>query len=71
MKLPSNMRNLINLYYLDISDANFIGEMPLGMKELKILRKLSNFIVGKGNISGIEDFKKPITSSWKNFTFQD
>lgn len=71
MKLPSNMRNLINLYYLDISDANLIGEMPLGMKELKILRKLSNFIVGKGNRSGIEDFKKPKTSSWKNFTFQD
>ncbi|XP_044500775.1 putative disease resistance RPP13-like protein 1 [Mangifera indica] len=57
LKLPTKMRNLINLRHLDISGANLISEMPLGMKYLTRLQTLSNFIVGKGIGSGLEDLK--------------
>ncbi|KAJ4723524.1 Disease resistance protein [Melia azedarach] len=56
MKLPSNMRNLINLRHLDITGVN-LREMPLGMKELKNIQTLTNFIVGKGIGSGLQDLK--------------
>ncbi|XP_044470866.1 putative disease resistance RPP13-like protein 1 isoform X1 [Mangifera indica] len=56
MKLP-NMRHLINLRHLDIGGINQIKEMPLGMKELRCLRTLSNFIVGKNIGSNLKDLK--------------
>ncbi|XP_031282846.1 putative disease resistance RPP13-like protein 1 [Pistacia vera] len=55
LKLPSKMKNLINLRHLDISGANSISEMPLGMKDLTCLQTLSNFIVGKNTGSDLED----------------
>ncbi|XP_031277380.1 putative disease resistance RPP13-like protein 1 [Pistacia vera] len=57
LKLPSMMKNLINLRHLDISGANLISEMPLGMKDLTCLQRLSNFIVGKDIGSDLEDLK--------------
>ncbi|KDO46212.1 hypothetical protein CISIN_1g047894mg, partial [Citrus sinensis] len=58
IKLPPKMRNLINLNHLDIRGAKLLKEMPCGMKELKKLRTLSNFIVGKRETaSGLEDLK--------------
>ncbi|KAL9432059.1 hypothetical protein AB3S75_027134 [Citrus x aurantiifolia] len=56
IKLPPKMRNLINLRHLDIRGATLLKEMPFGMKELKKLQILYNFIVGKGETaSGLED----------------
>ncbi|KAJ4723921.1 Disease resistance protein [Melia azedarach] len=61
MKLPSKMRNLISLCHLDIKGANSLKEMPLGMKQLKNLHTLSNFILGKGeNVSTLKDLKNLI-----------
>ncbi|KAH9782667.1 putative disease resistance protein [Citrus sinensis] len=58
IKLPPKMRNLINLRHLDLRGAKLLKEMPFGMKELKKLQTLSNFIVGKGETaSGLEDLK--------------
>ncbi|KAH9726720.1 putative disease resistance RPP13-like protein 1 [Citrus sinensis] len=58
IKLPPKMRNLINLRHLDIKGAKLLKEMPLGMKALRSLQTLSNFIVGKGeSASGLEDLK--------------
>ncbi|GAY63317.1 hypothetical protein CUMW_224560 [Citrus unshiu] len=58
-KLPSKIRRLINLCHLDIRGAILLKEMPFGMKELKNLQTLSNFVVGKGGetASGLEDLK--------------
>ncbi|GAY33065.1 hypothetical protein CUMW_274590 [Citrus unshiu] len=55
-KLPSNMRNLLNLHHLDIG-GSFITEMPSGMNRLKFLQTLSDFIVGRGIGSGLKDLK--------------
>ncbi|KAJ4723916.1 Disease resistance protein [Melia azedarach] len=57
LKLPSNLRNLINLRHLDIMGANLVRGMPLGMKELKQLQTLSNYIVAKGTGSNLKDLK--------------
>ncbi|XP_044499310.1 putative disease resistance RPP13-like protein 1 [Mangifera indica] len=57
MKLPSKIRYLTNLRHLDISGKNSLKEMPLGMKELKNLQILSNFIVGKDAGSNLEVLK--------------
>ncbi|XP_031257420.1 putative disease resistance RPP13-like protein 1 [Pistacia vera] len=57
VKLPCNMRYLTNLYYLDISGQNSLKEMPSRMKELKNLRMLTNFIVGKEPSLNLEDLK--------------
>ncbi|XP_031264014.1 putative disease resistance RPP13-like protein 1 [Pistacia vera] len=56
-KLPSHMGNLINLCHLDIRGSILIREMPLGVKKLKCLKTLSNFIVGKGIGSSLKDLK--------------
>ncbi|ESR55245.1 hypothetical protein CICLE_v10023525mg, partial [Citrus x clementina] len=56
-KLPSNLRNLINLHLLDIRGAHLLTAMPSGMKRLKYLHTLSDFIVGKGIVSGLKDLK--------------
>ncbi|XWS65479.1 hypothetical protein CRYUN_Cryun05aG0116400 [Craigia yunnanensis] len=47
-QLPLNLRFLTNLRHLDISDANSIEGMPLGIGELIDLQALSNFVVGQG-----------------------
>ncbi|KAJ6307375.1 hypothetical protein OIU76_017214 [Salix suchowensis] len=54
-KWPSKMGNLINLCYLDITDVYLISEMPLGIKNLKRLRKLSDFAVSRKIGHGIEE----------------
>ncbi|XP_044499008.1 putative disease resistance protein At3g14460 isoform X2 [Mangifera indica] len=56
-KLPSNMKYLTNLCHLDISGRNSLKELPLGMKELKNLQVLSNFIVGEDKHSYLEDLR--------------
>ncbi|XP_044498910.1 putative disease resistance protein RGA1 isoform X2 [Mangifera indica] len=57
MELPSNMRYLTNLCHLDISGRNSLREMPYGMKKLKNLQVLSNFIVGEDTHSYLEDLR--------------
>ncbi|KAM4082285.1 hypothetical protein ACJW30_11G160700 [Castanea mollissima] len=54
-KLPEKIGNLVNLRHLDIEGANLIKEMPMGIKELKKLQTLSNFVVGKDTASKIGD----------------
>ncbi|KAK3200112.1 hypothetical protein Dsin_023527 [Dipteronia sinensis] len=56
IKLPSKMGSLINLRYLDITGVK-LNEMPSGIKELTYLRKLSNFIVGKGIGLDVQELK--------------
>ncbi|THF97236.1 hypothetical protein TEA_008146 [Camellia sinensis var. sinensis] len=48
-KLPVDMENLIDLRHLDITDADSLEEMPLGIGKLASLVTLSNFIVTKNN----------------------
>ncbi|KAH7511033.1 hypothetical protein ACOSP7_025814 [Xanthoceras sorbifolium] len=57
LKLPSSMANLINLRHFDMTDVYLITEMPLGIRQLKCLRVLSNFFVGKGVGSSLQDLK--------------
>jgi hypothetical protein len=47
IKLPEKIGNLVNLRHLDITNVNLIREMLVGIKELKSLKTLSNFVVGK------------------------
>jgi Leucine-rich repeat (LRR) protein len=47
IKLPEKIGNLVKLRHLDITNVNLIREMPVGIKELKSLKTLSNFVVGK------------------------
>ncbi|PPD79409.1 hypothetical protein GOBAR_DD23654 [Gossypium barbadense] len=56
-KLPSEMGNLVNLYYLDIRGANLIEKMPFGIDKLTNLQRLSDFIVGKGDGHHIKKLK--------------
>ncbi|XP_057995036.1 putative disease resistance protein At3g14460 [Hevea brasiliensis] len=51
-KLPSEMQNLINLRHLDMQNTYRVEGMPQGIEELKSLRTLSDFVVGKGNEVG-------------------
>ncbi|KAL5735597.1 hypothetical protein ACOSQ2_030385 [Xanthoceras sorbifolium] len=56
-KLPSKMKDLINLRYLDIRGVD-LDEMPLGMNELRNLRYyLSDVIVGEGVGASFKDLK--------------
>ncbi|KAM3686002.1 hypothetical protein ACJW31_11G163600 [Castanea mollissima] len=55
IKLPEKIGNLLNLRHLDITDVDLIREMPAGIKELKSLQTLSNFVVGKDTASKIGD----------------
>ncbi|XP_031259738.1 putative disease resistance RPP13-like protein 1 [Pistacia vera] len=57
-KMPLQMGDLINLRHLDIRGARLIREMPLGVKKLKYLRTLSNFVLGKGIGSSLKDLKE-------------
>ncbi|KDO39611.1 hypothetical protein CISIN_1g000594mg [Citrus sinensis] len=60
LKLPSSIGNLVNLHHLDIEGAYQLCELPLGMKELKCLRTLTNFIVGKDSGCALGELK-----NWK------
>ncbi|XVF18568.1 hypothetical protein REPUB_Repub11eG0034000 [Reevesia pubescens] len=48
-KLPTEMENLVNLHYLDISGADLVKRMAFGIGKLTNLQKLSNFILGEGD----------------------
>ncbi|XP_031286372.1 putative disease resistance protein RGA3 [Pistacia vera] len=52
------MGDLVNLRHLDIRGARLIREMPLGVKKLKCIRTLSNFVVGEGVVSSLKDLKE-------------
>lgn len=56
-KLPHTIERLINLRHLDIGGLKATREMPMGIKELKYLETLSNFIVGKNSGSCLADLK--------------
>ncbi|XVF24475.1 hypothetical protein REPUB_Repub13aG0131300 [Reevesia pubescens] len=47
-QLPSNLSFLTSLRHLDITDANSIEGMPIGVGQLIDLQALSNFVVGQG-----------------------
>ncbi|XP_075660420.1 putative disease resistance RPP13-like protein 1 [Castanea sativa] len=55
IKLPEKIGNLVNLRHLDITETHSIKEMPVGIKELKNLQTLSDFVVGKDTGSKIGD----------------
>ncbi|XVF18558.1 hypothetical protein REPUB_Repub11eG0033000 [Reevesia pubescens] len=48
-KLPTEMENLVNLHYLDISGADLVKRMPFGIGKLTNLQRVSNFILGEGD----------------------
>ncbi|XWS77384.1 hypothetical protein CRYUN_Cryun01aG0256800 [Craigia yunnanensis] len=56
-KLPQGMGNLISLRYLDIAYTDNMKEMPLHIGNLINLKKLSKFIVEKGNGRRIRELK--------------
>ncbi|GAV85205.1 NB-ARC domain-containing protein [Cephalotus follicularis] len=54
-KFPTKMGNWINLRHLDITGVRWLTEMPVEIKELKSLRTLSDFVLGKDNGSRIKE----------------
>ncbi|GMI95746.1 hypothetical protein like AT3G14470 [Hibiscus trionum] len=56
-KLPQGMGNLIGLHYLNIVDTDNLTEMPPHIGNLINLKKLSKFILGKGNGCRITELK--------------
>ncbi|TYJ12455.1 hypothetical protein E1A91_A11G351700v1, partial [Gossypium mustelinum] len=56
-RLPSNMGNLVNLHYLDISGGISIERMPFGIDKLTSLQRLSDFIIGEGGGCHIRELK--------------
>ena len=56
-KLPSEISNLMELHYLDISGSNSIKGMPFGVGKLTNLQRLSNFILGEGDGHHIRELK--------------
>ncbi|KAL5858015.1 hypothetical protein ACOSQ3_005473 [Xanthoceras sorbifolium] len=58
VKLPSNIENMSKLQHLDIRGTILLREMPRGLKELKDLEILSDFVVGKDEAGcALEDLK--------------
>ncbi|KAG4177531.1 hypothetical protein ERO13_A11G312842v2 [Gossypium hirsutum] len=56
-RLPSNIGNLVNLHYLDISGGISIERMPFGIDKLTSLQRLSDFIIGEGGGCHIRELK--------------
>ncbi|XVF78763.1 hypothetical protein PTKIN_Ptkin14bG0162100 [Pterospermum kingtungense] len=56
-KLPSEICNLKELHYLDISDSYSIKGMPLGVGKLTNLQRLSNFVLGEGDGHRIRELR--------------
>ncbi|KAJ9174464.1 hypothetical protein P3X46_013103 [Hevea brasiliensis] len=54
-KLPRQIGSFISLRHLNLTNAISIRDMPLGMNELKCLRTLSDYHVGKYNGAGIRE----------------
>ncbi|XP_058181263.1 putative disease resistance RPP13-like protein 1 isoform X2 [Rhododendron vialii] len=54
-KLPANTSDLICLRHLDVTGADSLKEMPPNIGKLTSFQTLSNFIVGKGNGSTIDE----------------
>ncbi|GAV75406.1 NB-ARC domain-containing protein [Cephalotus follicularis] len=54
-KFPTKIGNWINLRHLDITGVNSLTEMPVEIKELKSLRTLSDFVLGKNKGSRIKE----------------
>ncbi|KAL1102455.1 hypothetical protein V6Z11_D05G365800 [Gossypium hirsutum] len=55
--LPSKIRNLVSLHFLDIRGADSIERMPSGFDQLTKLQTLSNFVIGKGDGHLIRELK--------------
>ncbi|KAL5542046.1 hypothetical protein UlMin_009756 [Ulmus minor] len=53
-RLPSSLKSLINLHHLDTSDSP-LEEMPPKMSNLKKLLTLTNFVLGKIRLSGLQN----------------
>ncbi|XWS10203.1 hypothetical protein CRYUN_Cryun39dG0055000 [Craigia yunnanensis] len=56
-KLPSNLPVLVNLHILEMSGAISMKGMPFGIGKLTNLRRLSNFVLGKGDGHQIQEMK--------------
>ncbi|KAJ0682254.1 putative P-loop containing nucleoside triphosphate hydrolase, leucine-rich repeat domain superfamily [Helianthus annuus] len=59
-KLPNNFLKLKKLRHLDIRDTPLLGQMPLGIEELKSLQTLSKIVIeGKSGfeIAKVKEFK--------------
>ncbi|XVF83165.1 hypothetical protein PTKIN_Ptkin16aG0111700 [Pterospermum kingtungense] len=59
VELPKDMRRLINMHYLDVRGTK-LAMIPKGMGELKNLRMLTDFVIGKQkqNGSSINELRK-------------
>ncbi|WRX28994.1 NB-ARC - like 10 [Theobroma cacao] len=55
--LPSNLQFLVNLSVLDITCAISMNKMPFGIGTLTNLRRLSDFVLGKGDGHQIQEMK--------------
>ncbi|XVF18691.1 hypothetical protein REPUB_Repub11eG0044800 [Reevesia pubescens] len=55
--LPSEIGNLTELHYLDITGADSIKTMPFGIGKLTNLQRLSNFILGEGDGHHIRELR--------------
>ncbi|KAJ4893614.1 Disease resistance protein (NBS-LRR class) family [Raphanus sativus] len=55
--LPTNIAELIKLRLLDLVGTPLV-EMPLGIKKLRSLQKLSNFVVGRLSGAGLHELKE-------------
>ncbi|KAL9381287.1 hypothetical protein Peur_026944 [Populus x canadensis] len=56
--LPKGMKHMKNLQYLDMEGCRALRCMPAGMGQLTCLRKLSLFIVGKGDGRRIKELSR-------------
>ncbi|KAF2307238.1 hypothetical protein GH714_025678 [Hevea brasiliensis] len=68
IELPSNMGKLLNLQYLDASQSGLM-KMPHGIGRLIKLQRLSNFIIGKNNETGIRELRE-LSSPGKPYNFR-
>ncbi|KAL2895688.1 putative disease resistance protein RGA4, partial [Bienertia sinuspersici] len=56
-QLPRNLSKLVNLRHLDISGCDKLRHMPPRMDSMTTLHKLPLFVVGKGNVGGLDELE--------------
>ncbi|KAL9231780.1 hypothetical protein vseg_006957 [Gypsophila vaccaria] len=56
-ELPQGLAKLVNLRHLDISWCFKLSHMPLGLDKLSCMCVLTEFVVGEGNSSGLENLR--------------